>query len=125
MPGGEESSRLPVLPGDVIAEKYLVIRILASGGMGVVVAERHRQLHRVVAIKFLREGMSAKDGVVARFEREGRLIAGLAGEHIAGVFDFGRLDSGEPFIVMELLEGETLAERMRRVGKLPAAEGVS
>jgi urea transport system substrate-binding protein len=125
MPGSDESDRLPVRPGDVIAEKYLVIRVLASGGMGVVVAARHRQLHRVVAIKFLREGMSAREGVVARFEREGRLIAGLTGEHVARVFDFGRLASGEPFIVMELLEGETVGDRLRRVGSLPPAEAVS
>jgi len=116
---------LPIRPGDVIAEKYMVVRVLASGGMGVVVAARHRQLHRVVAIKFLRAGMSARDGVVARFEREGRTIAGLTGEHIARVFDFGRLDSGEPFIVMELLEGETLGDRVRRLGKLPVGEAVS
>ena len=124
---GEDGTKrgLPIRPGDVIAEKYLVIRVLASGGMGVVVAARHRQLHRVVAIKFLREGMSAREGVVARFEREGRVIAGLTGEHIAKVYDFGRLPSGEPFIVMELLEGETLADRMRRLGKMPAAEAVS
>jgi urea transport system substrate-binding protein len=119
MSGGDADQGLPVRPGDVIAEKYMVVRVLASGGMGVVVAARHRQLHRVVAIKFLRAGMSARDGVVARFEREGRLIAGLTGEHIARVFDFGRLESGEPFIVMELLEGETLGDRMRRLGKIP------
>ena len=115
---------LPVRPGDVVAEKYLVIRVLAAGGMGVVVAARHRQLHRVVAIKFLREGMSAREGVVARFEREGRVIAGLTGEHVAKVFDFGRLASGEPFIVMELLEGETLGDRMRRLGRLPVVDAV-
>ena len=126
MSGGEPSNRgLPVRPGDVIAEKYLVIRVLASGGMGVVVAARHRQLHRVVAIKFLREGMSSKEGVVARFEREGRVIASLQGEHVAKVFDFGRLASGEPFIVMELLEGETLGDRMKRVARMPALEVVS
>jgi urea transport system substrate-binding protein len=125
MAAGDESSRLPLRPGDVIAEKYLVIRVLASGGMGVVVAARHRQLHRVVAIKFLREGMAAREGVVARFEREGRLIAGLTGEHVAKVFDFGRLATGEPFIVMELLEGETVGDRIRRLGALRAAEAVS
>src|SRR6202042_1781903 len=102
------SKRRPRRPGDVIAEKYMVIRVLASGGMGIVVAARHRQLHRVVAIKFLREGMSQRDGVLARFEREARVIAGFTGEHVAQVFDVGRLPSGEPYIVMELLEGETL-----------------
>ncbi len=125
MSSGDADQGLPVRPGDVIAEKYMVVRVLASGGMGVVVAARHRQLHRVVAIKFLRAGMSARDGVVARFEREGRLIAGLTGEHIARVFDFGRLESGEPFIVMELLDGETLGDRMRRLGKIPAQEAVT
>src|ERR1700733_13180548 len=126
MAEGDELDRgLPIRPGDVIAEKYMVIRVLASGGMGVVVAARHRQLHRVVAIKFLRAGVSARDGAIARFEREARIIAGLSGEHVAKIFDFGRLQTGEPFIVMELLEGETLADRMRRLKRLPAAEAVS
>jgi urea transport system substrate-binding protein len=126
MSGGDHVNRgLPVRPGDVIAEKYMVIRVLASGGMGVVVAARHRQLHRIVAIKFLREGMSSKAGVVARFEREGRVIAGLTGEHVAKVFDFGRLPTGEPFIVMEFLEGETISERIRRLAKIPPPEAVS
>src|SRR6202044_887321 len=57
--------------------------------------------------------------------REARIIAGLSGEHVAKIFDFGRLQTGEPFIVMELLEGETLADRIRRLERLPAAEAVS
>ena len=126
MSAGDDHERgLPVRPGDLVAGKYDVLRVLASGGMGVVVAARHLQLRRVVAIKFLREGMSTREGAVARFEREARIIAGLAGDHIARVFDFGRLPSGEPFIVMELLDGETLGDRLRRVGKLPVAEAIS
>src|SRR5580704_15366373 len=104
---GDMTRGAPVRPGDVIADKYLVVRVLASGGMGVVVSARHRQLGKLVAIKFLRAGMWGR-GVRARFEREGRVVAGLTGEHVAKVFDVGRLDSGEPYIVMELLEGETL-----------------
>jgi urea transport system substrate-binding protein len=126
MSAPEDDERgLPVRPGDLVAGKYDVLRVLASGGMGVIVAARHVQLRRVVAIKFLREGMSNREGVVARFEREARIIAGLTGEHIARVFDFGRLPSGEPFIVMELLDGETLGDRLRHVGKLPVTDAVS
>src|SRR3954467_15101783 len=108
--GQDTQHDAPVRPGDVIADKYMVVRVLAAGGMGVVVAARHRQLGRMVAIKFLREGMASRGGVLARFEREARVVAGLTGEHVAQVFDVGRLESGEPYIVMELLEGETLGE---------------
>jgi len=120
-----DAGGVPVRPGDTIADRYLVTSVVASGGMGFVVAARDRHLQRTVAVKLLREGMSARDGVLARFEREGRVIAALTGEHIAKVFDFGRLPSGEPFIVMELLEGETLGERVRRVGRLPVKEAVT
>ncbi len=112
----------PVQTGDVIADKYMVVRVLAAGGMGIVVAARHQQLGRMVAIKLLREGMSSRGDMLARFEREARIVAGLTGEHVAQVFDVGRLPSGEPFIVMELLDGETLGERLRRVGKLAVSE---
>jgi urea transport system substrate-binding protein len=122
--GGSDGGS-PVSPGDVIAQKYLVVRVLAAGGMGVVVEARHRQLQRAVAIKFLRNGVSSRDGMLARFEREARLIAGLKSEHVAKVFDIGRLDSGEPYIVMELLKGETLGDRMYRDGKLATGLAVS
>jgi urea transport system substrate-binding protein len=125
MPPSDSARTSPVAPGDIIAGKYVVTGVLASGGMGVVVSARDKHLDRLVAIKLLREGMAARDGVLARFEREGRLIAALTGEHIAKVFDFGRLASGEPFFVMELLEGETVGERCRRIGKLPVTEAVN
>ena len=122
---GDDWESSPVFPGDVIAEKYLVVRILATGGMGVVVAARHRQLQRAVAIKFLRAEIWAMGGMLARFEREARIVAGLSSEHVAKVFDVGRLPSGEPFMVMELLDGETLGERVRRQTTLPRVEAVS
>jgi urea transport system substrate-binding protein len=126
MPPGEGADGgSPVRPGDLIADKYLVVRVLGIGGMGVVVAARHRQLERTVAIKFLRAGVAARSGMLARFEREARVIAGLKSEHVAEVFDVGRLPSGEPYMVMELLEGETLGSRVGREGKLPVETAVS
>src|SRR5579862_6633840 len=101
MASGDEIQRSArIRPGDVIAEKYLVVRSIATGGMGFVVAARHRQLGRMVAIKFLREGVAARGPALARFEREAQVVAGLAGEHVAQVFDVGRLETGEPYIVM-------------------------
>jgi urea transport system substrate-binding protein len=120
----EPRGNVSVNPGDTIADKYIVTGVIASGGMGMVVAARDRQLQRMVAIKLLREGMAAREGTLARFEREGRVVARLTGEHIAKVFDFGRLKSGEPFIVMELLDGETLGDRIRAHAKLRPEEAV-
>ncbi len=85
--------------------------------MGVVVAARHLDLEETVAIKFLLGEPS--DRAVARFLREARAAAKVKGEHVCRVFDFGRLESGEPYIVMEYLEGTDLARRLEREGPQP------
>jgi serine/threonine-protein kinase len=114
-----------VAPGDIVGEKYEVLRVLGSGGMGIVVAARHVQLGRMVAIKLLRRDMFARERSRARFEREGRVLATLVSEHVAKVHDIGTLETGEPFIVMELLEGETLGHRLRRIERLTVNDAVT
>ncbi|HSO33915.1 MAG TPA: serine/threonine-protein kinase, partial [Labilithrix sp.] len=112
----------PVLPGEVLAGKYRVERVLGRGGMGIVVAARHLELDERVAIKFLLGEHS--DGSAERFLREGRAAAKVKGEHVCRVFDFGRLDTGEPYIVMDHLEGLDLARKLDREGPQPAARVV-
>ena len=96
-----------VKPGDVLAGKYRVERVLGSGGMGYVVAARHLQLDQLVAMKFLRRSNNALDETEAtgRFLREAKAVVRLKDEHVAKVFDVGTLESGEPYIVMEYLDG--------------------
>src|SRR5579862_6688342 len=98
-------STASVQPGDVLAGKYRVERILGSGGMGYVVAARHLQLDQLVAMKFLRKSAVENTEAEKRFLREAKAAVKLRNEHIAKVFDVGSLESGEPYIVMEHLDG--------------------
>jgi eukaryotic-like serine/threonine-protein kinase len=115
-----------VRPGDVLAGKYRVERVLGSGGMGYVVAARHLQLDQLVAMKFLRRGNAGLDETEAtgRFRREAKAVVRLRDEHVAKVFDIGTLDSGEPYIVMEYLDGCDLSALAKQRGQLPASEAV-
>lgn len=109
----------PVLPGETLAGKYKVERILGRGGMGIVVAARHLELDERVAIKFLLR----KDDPVAveRFLREARAAVKVKSEHVCRVYDVGRLETGEPYLVMEYLDGVDLAERLGGSGRIGVA----
>ncbi|MDC3959000.1 serine/threonine-protein kinase [Polyangium jinanense] len=108
-----------VQPGDILADKYRVERILGKGGMGVVVAALHLDLHEKRAIKLMLPNQLGNAVAVERFLREARATVRLRSEHITQVYDVGRLDSGAPFIVMELLRGLDLAQLLRKTGPLP------
>jgi serine/threonine protein kinase len=113
-----------LLPGQVIADKYRVERILGEGGMGYVVAAYHLKLEQKVALKFLKPEALAHQHIVQRFAREARAAAKIQGEHVARVIDVGELPSGAPYIVMEYLDGEDLAHRLHQRGPLPVTEAV-
>ncbi len=100
----------PLSPGEVLAGKYQVERTLGAGGMGYVVAARHLQLGTSVAIKLLRPEACTDPAIVLRFLREARAAARLRSEHVARVVDVATTETGAPFIVMELLHGEDLAQ---------------
>ena len=104
----------PPMPiGTIVADRYEVTGFLGRGGMGFVVAARHRELGERVAIKFLNRSESAE-----RFFREARAAAGIENDHVVRIYDAGRLASGEPYIVMEHLSGEDLAARLHRTGAM-------
>ena len=115
-----------VKPGDVLAGKYRVERVLGSGGMGYVVAARHLQLDQLVAMKFLRRNTAGLDETEAtgRFLREAKAVVRLRDEHVAKVFDVGTLETGEPYIVMEYLDGCDLSALAKQRGQLPVSEAV-
>jgi len=115
---------LPVRPGDLVADKYRVERVLGCGAMGVVVAARHAVLEQLVAIKFIRPEALANEEVVRRFLREAKAAAQLRGEHVARVMDVGSLVSGAPYIVMEHLAGIDLATHMAGGCRLPVPVAV-
>jgi len=106
-------------PGLVIGDKYRIARMLGAGGIGRVVAATHVQLGVPVALKFLQDQHVEHPDLVERFLREARTAAVLRGEHVCRVTDVGTA-SGQPFMVMELLEGSDLAKVLSRAGKLPA-----
>jgi tRNA A-37 threonylcarbamoyl transferase component Bud32 len=101
-------------------ERYRLVRRIASGGMGEVWEADDTVLGRRVALKVLAEELAADDRATRRFVREARATARLAHPNVARVYDFGG-HGGAPFLVMELLEGETLADRVA-AGPLPPAE---
>jgi serine/threonine protein kinase len=93
--------------------------------MGVVISAYHLQLGQRVALKFLRHQTQGQaPEVVARFLREARAAAMVRSEHVARVTDVGTLDTGEPFLVMEYLEGENLAEALARSGPFAISDVV-
>jgi serine/threonine protein kinase len=109
-------SASPVNVGDTLAGKYQVERVLGAGGMGVVVAAKHLHLGERVAIKFLLPQALARADVVERFKREGRAAFRIKSEHVARVIDVGELKGGEPYLVMEYLDGQDLGAILREKG---------
>lgn len=109
-------------PGQILAGKYRIERVIGKGGMGVVVAAHHLQLDEKVAIKFLLPAAVARADLLARFEREARAAVKIKNEHVARVIDVGVLETGSPFMVMEFLDGMDLAARITAEGRLSVAE---
>jgi serine/threonine-protein kinase len=109
----------PVQPGDLLADKYRVERVLGQGGMGVVVAATHEQLGQKVALKFLLPEAASGGEAVARFLREAKATVRLKSEHVARVLDVGTLPTGSPYIVMEYLDGRDLHAVIKEMGQLP------
>ena len=105
--------------GDVVGGRYRLEYPLGQGGMGVVVAAHHLELDERVAVKFLSSNALTDPEAVARFDREIRTAARLKNEHVARVYDAGKLPDGGRFMVLEFLDGEDLAARVRRTGTLP------
>ncbi|MEZ4306630.1 MAG: protein kinase [Polyangiaceae bacterium] len=108
---------MEIAPGAVIGGKYRIERALARGGMGSVWVARHVQLGSTLAVKFLDASFAASAAHRARFEREARSAANLKSPHVVHVQDYGFEDES-PYIVMELLEGEDLSQRLHRVRRL-------
>ncbi len=105
----------------VAGGRYRLERPLGHGGMASVYLARDSELDRPVAVKLLAENAAGDDGLRERFVREARLAARLSHPNIVSVFDAGE-DGGRPYIVMEHVEGETLAELLAGRGRLPADE---
>jgi len=113
------------LLGSSLAGRYRVESRIGRGGMGLVYEARHLTLDKRVAVKVMRREFATDEGSLARFEREAKAAAGLSGEHIVDVSDYGLTEEGEAFMVMELLEGQTLEQLILREGPLDTGRAVA
>ena len=108
--------------GDIIDEKYRIVRLIGEGGMGYVYEGLNLRIKRRVAIKVLNADIAASADMKRRFEREAQVAAKIGSPHICDVLDLGDLPSGESYLVMEFLEGEGLDSLIDRRGKVPPEE---
>lgn len=111
-------------PGDRVLGKYIVERVLGTGGMGTVYAATDESLRRTVAIKLLNDAHGDGERAARLTLREARAVVQLRSEHVARVFDAGLGDDGAPYIVMEFLEGQDLRQRLHDHSSLPVEDVV-
>src|SRR5688500_2443950 len=110
-------------PGDRIAKRYRVVRFLARGGMGEVYEVEDRELRERVALKTVRGDVSRDHLAIERFRREIQLARKVTHPNVCRIFDVA-FHGGVIFLTMELLEGETLAQRLRRAGPMSTEEAL-
>ena len=112
------------LIGTVLSERYRLESKLGSGGMSTVYLARDETLQRWVAVKVMHREMSDQPDQLERFRREARAVAQLSHPNVVSVIDAGE-DGGHPYIVFEYVEGETLKQRIDRLGRLPVVEAAA
>src|SRR6185503_17642228 len=110
------TSKIPL--GTVLVEKYRLSREIGRGGMAAVYEAENIHIGKRVAVKVLAAELTASTIVVERFLREARAAAAISSPYICDVYDSGKLEDGRPFLVLELLEGESLYERMTRIRQI-------
>jgi serine/threonine-protein kinase len=118
-PPALESNARRDLIGQMIGGRYIVRSVLGEGGMGTVFEAEHVGLGRAVAVKVLHPHQLKKKVSVKRFHQEARAAGAIGHPNICEVYDLGTLDDGSPYLVMEKLVGETLADRIASEGWLP------
>jgi eukaryotic-like serine/threonine-protein kinase len=117
-------TRMSTLVGMQLNGRYRLDAQIGAGGMSTVYRAFDSVLERRVAVKLMHREIAADTDQLERFRREARSVAQLSHPHIVGVIDAGEED-GRPYIVFEYVEGETLKDRIRRVGRLPVDEAIA
>src|SRR4029450_6306516 len=110
----------PLAAGTVLG-KYQIVRLLGEGGMGAVYEGLHREIRKRGAIKAMSPALATIPEARARFVLEAQVSSRVRHPHIIDVTDIGN-DAGQPFLVMEYLEGQDLAKHLRQRGPLPIEE---
>lgn len=111
-------------PGDIIGGKYRIVRMIGDGGMGAVYEARHEILGTGVALKFLHAELARRPGLSSRFLQEARVSASIQSPHVTKVTDVDQTPDGAPFLVMELLSGESLQQTLDRLHRLPKDQAI-
>jgi serine/threonine-protein kinase len=109
-------------PGQIIQDKYRIVRLIGQGGMGEVYEGENVSIRRRVAIKVLLGEAAMNADIVQRFEREAQAAGRIGNDHILEVLDLGVLPTGDRFMVMEFLDGEPLNSRIERLHQLTAEQ---
>ncbi len=102
----------------IIGDRYQIEKVLGRGGMGMVYKGRHIYMNRLVAIKVLHPEQAKDQSIVARFRKEASALCRFSHPNLVSVFDFGVMNSGEPFMVMDFCDGESLDKLIKRNGNL-------
>jgi serine/threonine-protein kinase len=118
-----ESGHDPLL-GTTLAGRFMILSRIGSGSMGSVYRARQAAVGRDVALKIVRRDRAYDPETKARFEREARAVSRLTSPHTVTAFDFGEAEDGSWFLALEMLEGETLGERLRRERRLDWVEAL-
>jgi len=98
--------------GEKLDNRYIIKKLLGQGGMGVVYFAIHEALEKPVAVKILKPDVSRDEKIIARFRREARAASAIGSPHICDVSDFGTLEDGSTYFVMEMLDGPSLSEAL-------------
>src|SRR5207247_2347188 len=111
----------PLAPGDVLGDRYEIIKPLGEGGMGAVYKARDRELDRLVALKLIRPELARNPEILQRFKQELILARQVTHKNVIRIFDLGQSD-GIKFITMEFVEGQDLRALLKERGKFPPNE---
>ncbi|MBX3153445.1 serine/threonine protein kinase [Candidatus Obscuribacterales bacterium] len=124
MPAGGGTSGAYVTHIGTTIGRYQIQKLVGTGGMGALFAAEHVEIGRKVAIQVLHPDFRVSEDIFARFKQEATLAASLSHTNVCPVFDFGRLEDGTPYLIMDLLEGLTLADLIAREGMLEPRRAV-
>ncbi len=119
-----QPDELDTFVGKIVEGKYRIDKFIGHGGAGAVFRAENTRIGKSVALKVLYRGYAPGSEAERRFLREARVAGSIGHPNIVEVFDLGQLDDGKPFQVMELLEGESLADRLRNEGALREAQAL-
>lgn len=114
-----ESGGADPLIGRVLAGRYRLLSKLGEGGMGAVYKGEHTKMNRPTAIKILGADLAGNPDFIARFHREAKMASRINHPNAVAIYDFGETEDGLLFIAMELLDGDTLSDTMKRAGAMP------